>query len=237
MTPAIATGGAASAASIARPELERVDANASARPQVQSRRLSLKLGPLGISYTTDRVFWTEAVAAAAARALGPSEAKGVAATQGSVASTTSLDSAGQDGVDGRQAQAQQAEATSRAFSLELAQAWRRQVENRVRSDQNYGRDGAIKTRAATDGRPAGGSTEGAASASTSAASARADSSTTQAATQAESTAAFETSSGAARLFATQQESAPASRMRQAIGAYLACARNFGAVPPMLTAVA
>ena len=235
MTPAIGTSSTANAASAA--QATQADASASARPQVQSRRVSLKLGPLGISYSTDRVLWTEAVAAAAAQTLGASEAKGVAAAQGPVVSVASLDSAGQDGIDGRQAQAQQAEATSRAFSLELAQAWRRQVEERVRSDKTYGRDGSLKAKMPTGGgQTAGG---GAASAAT----ARGTGSTTQAAAQPDTSAqsgvaaATAASSRATGLFAAQQEGAPASRMRQAIGAYLACARNFSAVPPMLTAVA
>lgn len=243
MTPAIGTSSTASAASSARPagseRTERADASASARPQVQTRRVSLKLGPLGISYSTDQVLWTEAVAAAAAQTLGASEAKGVAATQGPVASVTGIDVAGQDGIDGGQAQAKQAEATSRAFSLELAQAWRRQVEERVRSDKTYGRNGSVKAGAAAeDGQAAGG----AGLATTTAATARRADSTIQAAAQpdtaAQGAAAASAAGGSATgLFATQQESAPASRMRQAIGAYLACARNFSAVPPMLTAVA
>jgi len=44
-----------------------------ARPQVQSRRVSLKLGPLGITYSTDQVLWGAAAGAAAvlARAQPP----------------------------------------------------------------------------------------------------------------------------------------------------------------------
>ncbi|MHC1752874.1 hypothetical protein [Humidesulfovibrio sp.] len=228
MTPAIGTSSTASAAHSA--QTAQVDASASARPQVQTRRVSLKLGPLGISYSTDQVLWTEAVAAAAAQTLGASEAKGVSATQGPVASVTGVDVAGQDGIDGGQAQAKQAEATSRAFSLELAQAWRRQVEERVRSDKTYGRRGSIGAAAAEKGGQAAGR---AGLATTTAA----PSETTGAAAQAGPAAASAAGGSATGLFATQQESAPASRMRQAIGAYLACARNFSAVPPMLTAVA
>ena len=229
MIPAIGTGTTASAASAARPaQVVQADASASARPQVQSRRVSLKLGPFGISYSTDQVLWTEAVAAAAAQTLGASEAKGVAAAQGPVAPVTGVDAAGQDGIDGGQAQAKQAEATSRSFSLELAQIWRRQVEEKVRSDQTYGRDGSVKAGAAASGR--------AASATTSAVTRGADS-TTLATTHADTAAASAASSSETGFFATQQESAPASRMRQAIGAYLACARNVSAVPPMLIAVA
>lgn len=222
MTPAIGTGNTTSVASAAQTtQVAQADASASARPQVQSRRMSLKLGPFGISYSTDRVLWTEAVAAAAAQTLGASEAKGVAAAQGPVTSVTGVDAAGQDGIDGGQAQAKQAEATSRAFSLELAQAWRRQVETRARDTQTYGRDGSVTTGAAASG---------------DATSATADS-PAQATAHADTATASAASNSATGFFATQQESAPTSRMRQAIGAYLACARNVSAVPPMLTAVA
>ncbi len=213
MTASISTSSAATA--------QPIRAGADARPQVQSRRVSLTLGPLGITYSTDQVLWTEAIAAAAAQTLGASEAKGVAAVEGPVAPIMCVDAAGQDGVDGRQAQAQQAEATSRSFSMELAQAWRRQVEDRVRPGQTYDRNGLARAESRSD---------------TTAQDVRGASCTSAdvAADAASEAAAVKTVGG---VNAEQQTRPPASRMRQAIGAYLACARNFSTVPPMLTAVA
>jgi len=188
-------------------------AGADVRPQVQSRRVSLTLGSLGITYSTDQVLWTEAIAAAAAQTLGASEAKGVAAVEGPVAPVMGMDAAGQDGVDGRQAQAQQAEATSRSFTMQLAQAWRRQVEEKVRSDQTYDRKGLAN--AESRGNATGQEIQGASS-----------------------PASVDIASPATTgVSAEQRTRPPASRMRQAIGAYLACARSFNTVPPMLTAVA
>jgi len=191
-----------------------------ARPQVQSRRVSLTLGPLGISYSTDQVLWTEAIAAAAAQTLGASGAKGVAAAEGPVAPAMGMDAAGQDGVDGRQAQAQQAEATSRSFTMQLAQAWRRQVEEKVRPDQTYDRNGRARAESRGD--------------ATAQAIRGASSPAAVATAGAASETAVET---ATSVSAEQRTRPPASRLRQAIGAYLACARSLDTAPPMLTAVA
>jgi len=115
-------------------------------------------------------------------------------------------------------QTQQAQTAGHSFSLELAQAWRRQVEEKVRSDQTYDRGGMVgaggsRTRAAQEASPSAETNAG------------------QAAGAAEAASSPQPGGNA------QQTHAPASRMRQAIGAYLACARNFSAVAPMLTAVA
>lgn len=219
----------ASSAATAQPARAGVDA----RPQVQSRRVSLTLGPLGISYSTDQVLWTEAIAAAAAQTLGASGAKGVAAAEGPVAPAMGMDAAGQDGVDGRQAQAQQAEATSRSFTMELAQAWRRQVEEKVRPDQTYDRNGLTRAESRNNASAQGVSGESCSSTEAAEAGAEAEAAA-PAATSALAGAAVKTFGG---INAEQQTRPPASRMRQAIGAYLACARSFSTVAPMLTAVA
>jgi len=52
---------------------------AAARPQVQSRRVSLKLGPIGLTYATDELLWdpsTSADLAATAGASGETTASG-----------------------------------------------------------------------------------------------------------------------------------------------------------------
>jgi len=203
-------------------------AGADARPQVQSRRVSLKLGPLGITYSTDQVLWTPAAAVAAVASAGDGEGAWEATSP--VAPAAALAPAGQDDAAQQDQQTQQtqhaqdAQAAGRTFSMELAQAWRKQVEEKVRTDQTYDRNGL----AGAGGRSAATAQDvrGAAGLSADAA--------TPASTSALARASIEAAGG---LSAEDQTRPPASRMRQAIGAYLACARNFGTVAPMLTAVA
>ncbi|MDP2849249.1 MAG: hypothetical protein Q8O35_13835 [Humidesulfovibrio sp.] len=201
--------------------LFRAGAEAVARPQVQTSRVSLNLGPFGISYSTERVLWTEAMAAAAAQTLSAGGATSSAVeTKGPVAALSTLEAASQDGVDGRQAQAMQAEATSRIFNLELVQAVRRQVEERSRAGQTYGRNGALNSGGA---QKTGQATASAASAANP--------------PEAVGGAAANSSGISANPAGRQNHVPPATRMRQAIGAYLACASNFSTTPPMLSAVA
>jgi hypothetical protein len=215
-----------SSAATAQPAPAGVDA----RPQVQSRRVSLKLGPLGITYSTDQVLWTEAVAAAgisasaAHGAIEGAEAK-TPVTPAAALAPPERDNAGQQDQQAQQArQAHEAQAAGRTFTLELAQAWRRQVEEKVRSEQTYDRSGLA--RAGSRSNAAAQEVQGASDLSADAA--------TPAATGTPASASVEAAGG---LGAEQQTRPPASRMRQAIGAYLACARSFNAVAPMLTAVA
>lgn len=203
-------------------------ANAAARPQMQSRRVSLKLGPLGITYSTDQVLWTEAVATAAA-ALGADEARGAEKAPGTDAEPVDpvrgLPASGQEAGTGQEQQAQAqlaAETAGRSFHLELAEAWRKQIEQRAQDTRTYGPKGTVKSggqpsasHSAEVEAPAGspaGATPGASAAATASVSANS-------------------------AYAVHGSAPPASRMRQAIGAYLACARNLGATRPMLTAVA
>jgi hypothetical protein len=207
------------------------------RPQVQSRRVSLKLGPLGITYSTDKVLWTEAVAAATASAVGGDEAlavdKSLASDAAPVDSVRGLPAgagSGQDAAAAGQAQQtaqeQQAAAAGRSFHLELAEAWRRQIEARAAASQTYGPDGTPRNAASSASSSPGAVNVAQATAATAAASASAASSAISSTPDA--------SSAAAPLNA---ETPPAARMRRAIGAYLACAREFSAARPMLTAVA
>jgi len=218
-------------------------AGADVRPQVQSRRVSLKLGPLGISYSTDQVLWTEAAAVAG---VGSGEGDGAQEAKPPVTPAASMVAAGRDnaGQQDQQTQqtqhAQEAQATGRTFTMELAQAWRRQVEEKLRTDQTYDRNGLASA----------GSRSGAASPQASQAvhtdSSQESVSPAEAATPAAASAPVNAPVGAtggatvnasSGVSAEDQTRPPASRMRQAIGAYLACARDFGTVAPMLTAVA
>ena|GEM_PF-1433786 len=189
-----------------------------ARPQVQSRRVSLKLGPLGITYSTDQVLWG-AAASAAASATSASAAGGVlnADADAISGSTAGLLGANADAAAARQAENEQAAQTEaqqagRSFSQEMFQAWRRQVAQREEGSATYGPDGSLK-----------GSDVGAA-----------DSGDDDAV---ESIAASQPAGdGETEPPAQSAGVAPVSRMRRAIAAYLACARDGGA-GTMLSAVA
>lgn len=192
-------------------------AGADVRPQVQSRRVSLTLGPLGITYSTDQVLWTPAAAVAAVAGLdngeGAWEAKSPVTPAAALAPAGPDNAALQDQQTQQAKHAQEAQAAGRSFSMELAQAWRRQVEEKVRSDQTYDRKGLAN--AESRGNATGQEIQGASS-----------------------PASVDIAPPAAiGVSAEQRTRPPASRMRQAIGAYLACARSFNTVPPMLTAVA
>lgn len=215
MTASISTSPAVTA--------QPIRAGADARPQVQSRRVSLTLGPLGITYSTDQVLWTPAAAVAAVASAGTGEGAWEAASP--VTPVIPLAPAAQD--DAAQAQqtqqtqhAQEAQTAGRTFSMELAQAWRRQVEEKVRPDRSYDRNGLARAESCGSATAQGvGGTSDAAS---------------ETASPAAASASGETAVG---VNAEQQTRPPASSMRQAIGAYLACARSFNSVAPMLTAVA
>lgn len=95
-------------------------AEAGVRPQLQSRRVSLRLGPLGVTYATDQVLWTDAAASAAAGAAASQRTEQEAASQAEAR--------------------QEAERTGRGFSQELLEALRRQTQERAPSAA-YGPDG------------------------------------------------------------------------------------------------
>lgn len=202
------------------------------RPQVQSRRVSLKLGPLGITYSTDQVLWPEAAATAGAGAAvaDASPSPGLDPDAEPVDAVSGLPGSGQNaGQASRSNQAEQAQqadaaAAGRSFHLELAQAWRRQLEERAAATETYGPDGAARSGASS------------AAATTAATSAEAGSSA-PAATAAATGAASSAGASAATPSAENTTAPPAARMRRAIGAYLACARDFSSAQPMLTAVA
>ncbi|HWR04674.1 MAG TPA: hypothetical protein VN419_11720 [Humidesulfovibrio sp.] len=209
------------------------------RPQVQSRRVSLKLGPLGITYSTDQLLWPEAAATAGAGAavadaslspgLSPDldpDAEPVDPVSGLPGSGQNTGQTSQTDQAAQQAQAQLtdqqgAAAAGRSFHQELAQAWRRQIEQRAATTETYG--------------PGGASRSGISTAVTSAEAG----SSAPAATAAASTAGTASSAAATATTPSAENTTapPAARMRRAIGAYLACARDFSTAQPMLTAVA
>lgn len=83
MTPGIGSSGADSAAR---------QAALSGRPQVQTRRVSVKLGPLGISYSTDQILWGGDAEASGQAASAPgawAASSGAAAPGGSSVSSLS----------------------------------------------------------------------------------------------------------------------------------------------------
>lgn len=226
-----------------------------ARPQVQSRRVSLKLGPLGITYSTDQVLWTPEAAEAAAPAASPSAsaspvdeagaAQGVQAASAATASPGTAADAPSGPVDpiaaveAVEAREYGGASASRSFHLELAAAWRRELDARAHETLTYGPDGAARS--------AGGGSAAAAAASetagardsaqpgregsvaaTAAQASKGQPSTARAGVQANATSAAD---------AQKAETPPAALMRRAIGAYLSCARQFSAAGSMLTAVA
>lgn len=200
------------------------------RPQVQSRRVSLKLGPLGITYSTDQVLWPEAAATAGAGAAvaDASPSPGLDPDAEPVDAVSGLPGAGQNaGQNAAQAgqadQTAQAQQAGRSFHQELAQAWRRQIE--ARTAETYGPDGAPRSGLS-------------AATTTVATSAEAGSSAPAAAAAASATGAAPGAASSATTPSAENTTAPpAARMRRAIGAYLACARDFSSAQPMLTAVA
>lgn len=219
------SGVASSAASAA---LGQADGS---RPQVQSRRVSLKLGPLGITYSTDQVLWPEAAATAGAGAAvaDASPSPGLDPDAEPVDAVSGLPGSGQN--TGQASQSNQADhaqqagaaAAGRSFHQELAQAWRRQIE--ARTAETYGPDGAPRSGL---------------SAATTTAAASAEAGSSAPATTAAASATGTASSAAASATTPSAENTtapPAARMRRAIGAYLACARDFSSAQPMLTAVA
>lgn len=214
------------------------------RPQVQSRRVSLKLGPLGITYSTDKVLWTEAVAAAAASAVGAEQAltadKALSSDEEPVDPVRGLPGSGRDagldaGAAAQQTAQQEAAAAGRSFHLELAEAWRKQIEARSAASQTYGPDGAPRPGAVPSAATTATLAETNASASTAASAA--PTAGMSASTAAASSGASSTTSSPTASAAPNTTAPPAARMRRAIGAYLACAREFSAARPMLTAVA
>lgn len=209
------------------------------RPQVQSRRVSLKLGPFGITYSTDQLLWPEAAATAGTGAavantnLSPGldpDAEPVEAVSGLPGSGQNTGQSGQTGhaqQTGQQTGPQGAAAAGRSFHLELAQAWRRQLEERAAATETYGPDGAPRSG------PSAGATPSAVGSGTGAAPAA-----TPAASDTAAAPSFATSSTPASSASAENTTAPpAARMRRAIGAYLACAREFSAAQPMLSAMA
>jgi hypothetical protein len=190
-------------------------AAASARPQVQSRRVSLKLGPLGITYSSDALVWPAGQSQDEASASSP---------VGAASSASSIT----DASFSRQQQIEQRSDT-RSFDQELLNAWRAQIGSRQDCQATYGPDGNLRGGAVqTDAAQAGGS--GAADVDVQAANAQAGGQT------AATSAAASTQNVNAATQSLGVGAAP-SRMRKAIAAYLACAGGLAGGGSMLTAVA
>ena len=187
----------------------------SARPQVQSRRVSLKLGPLGITYSTDQVLWGAAASAAACASAGGTGDAISAPAGGLLGSAADADAARRE----EAAQAAQTEAlqTGRGFSQEMFQAWRRQVAQRQEHSATYGPDGALKGAAAV--------------AADSGVADSGDDDAVEAIAASSAATDEETQTQVQRAGVT-----PVSRMRRAIAAYLAC-EAAGGSGSMLSAVA
>jgi hypothetical protein len=189
----------------------------SSRPQLQSRRVSFKLGPLGITYSTDQVLWSAATGTAATAGTTTARIFSEAAASGA------SDFNAQDATDARQAETTQAEAqqTARSFSQEMLNAWRSEIAKRQSGSTVYGSDGALRgVRSAAQDR---GESQDSADENQEAAQLSGRQMDQQADPNANQP--------------SQRVSAQGSRIRQAIAAYIACARNDGASRPMLSAVA
>jgi hypothetical protein len=102
-----------------------------ARPQLQSRRVSLKFGPFGLTYATDQVLWSNAAGAAtdaaAAEAATVAAGLGVGTDQAQDASWTPA-----------------ASQAPRSFNQELLDAWKRQAQERADLSRTYGPDAALR---------------------------------------------------------------------------------------------
>ncbi len=224
------------------------------RPQVRSRRLSFKLGPLGVSYASDQVLWGAAAGATGAASLAASEASDAgfstvsetlpgadaddtAQARRAESERAALTQAGQVAVQQAAAQRASIEETAssgRSFDSEMFAAWRRQVGQRVSGDVTYGPDGALRGAQALDGARKPGSMAGAAPGG---AIEKTEEGVGEPAADAASVSAAgmagpmtDASTQGAGGFST-------SRMRRAIAAYLSCAAVGSSGGSMLTAVA
>lgn len=192
------------------------------RPQVQSRRVSFQLGPLGIRYATDQVLWSPAASSAASGLA----ASGLAAASGH--SDAACDPAGQSSSAAEQsaaaanpqAQAQAAQAQTQAqgpdFARDLRRARLRDAretgqwgQGAEQAAQTYGPDGCLTARAIEQGDAPESGADG----------------------------EEEAGERQGRQAAAEAFAAPTHLVRRAIGAYLACARGFQSARPMLAATA
>jgi hypothetical protein len=197
------------------------------RPQVQSRRVSVQLGPLGIRYSTDEVLWSAASTTAAdissdilSDVSGSVSAEGAASSASDAqaqASQTAAAASPQAQAQAAQTQ-EQAEGAGRTFNRELLDA--RQREARLARLAWTNGAGGVGT--ATYG--ADGSLNGVSDAEA-------------LAEGAEQEAAKDSTDEGASQKAADGFSAPGHLMRRAINAYLACAQDFRAAGPMLSATA
>ena len=225
------------------------------RPQVRSRRLSFKLGPLGVSYASDHVLWGATAGATGVSALAASDASDAdfstvsetlpgadAAAQARQAEAESAAQTRARQVAVQQSLAQRASIeetahSGRSFDGEMFAAWRRQIGQRVAGEATYGPDGTLRGGTVFDGARTTGSVAGAAP---DGASERTMEGIGEPALDAASVSAAGTAGmvGPATDASTHgADGFSASRMRRAIAAYLSCAAAGRAGGSMLTAVA
>lgn len=226
-----------------------------ARPEVRSRRMSFRLGPLGVSYASDQVLWGAAAGAKAASAPGASDnASDNASGNASDARFTDVSAMlpGADADDTAQARRAEAERTAqtqarqvavqqsiarrasveeasgRSFDGEMFAAWRRRIGQRVAGDATYGPDGTLRGVADAAGSmdfASGGAVEGA------------EEGGGEPAADADPVATVGTTVSTAEASARESGGLTAARMRRAIAAYLSCAAGGSSGRSMLTAVA
>lgn len=131
-----------SAARITGPGPTSTSVQALSRPQVQSRRVSLKLGPLGLTYATDEVLWPDEPGA------------GAASSTASAATTTTTTTTTTDAGQNPAASATSAQnAPAESFSQELLAAWRRQAETLAQATRGYDATGRLASQATSQAAP------------------------------------------------------------------------------------
>lgn len=216
-----------------------------ARPEVRSRRMSFKLGPLGVSYASDQVLWGVASALGASdnasgnasdarfsdvsAMLPGADADDTAQARRAEAERTAQTQAQQVAVQQSIAQrASVGEASGRSFDSEMFAAWRRRIGQRVAGDATYGPDGTLRgvaDAAESTGFAPGGAVE------------RAEEDGGEPAADVDPVATAGTTVSTAEASARESGGFTAARMRRAIAAYLSCAAGGSSGRSMLTAVA
>lgn len=230
MTPGIGSSGANSAAR---------QAALSARPQVQTRRVSVKLGPLGISYSTDQVLWGSDGGASAPGDCAPeaSASPFVAAEAAEAPPVHSVPRVGSWKAGAAAAADSGSPRLDGDFSAALAQAWN-SLSAEFAATATYTGTGALRDssgRVDAEGAVSGAARTGAAGRTGASAQPATAGSTAQAQECAAQGALGQ--SPIAQADRPEGKRPAAALVRRAIGAYLACAEGFAATRPMLQVTA
>ncbi|SNR89187.1 hypothetical protein SAMN04488503_1750 [Humidesulfovibrio mexicanus] len=229
MTPGIGSSGANSAAR---------QAALVSRPQVQTRRVSVKLGPLGISYSTDQVVWGRTGAAQAKAPSNPEASANPLAAASPFAGTGGIEAPPVDSVARVGSWATGADAAQGSgpirfggdFDSALAQAWSALDAGRAASSVC---DGTGALRASPQAEEAESPT------AAERAGQEAPAAQVEAALSGAEVAGPDgpTPGGGARSPEHAGQGVAAWRLRQALAAYVACAEGFAATRPMLQVTA